>query len=441
MLRLARAVLFNVYRRTCEVLTGYVFQKDPVLGDDVPPLIREHAENIDQQGTHFDVFARGLLQEALATGHTLIHVEYPNVTGQLVTRADETAGGLRPYWIPVRKEDVLSWRTEVEYGRIVLTQIVLRECHMVPAGAFSEAPQERYRVLRRTTGPVGPVVSWSLLEIGKDRRVFEVGVGTYPTQTEIPVAEIVTSGYRSLLASDPPLLDLAHLNLAHYQQWSDVATSIHKTCVPILFTKGFIMRDEQGHPIVVGPNAGLNSENPEGDAKYVVHDGASLGSCRQALEDLKTEMATLGVAMLASDKRVAETAEAKRIGKSASDSSLAVTARGLQDGLERALGFHAHYMGLDDGGSVKINRDFHLPTLQADLLSAITATVTQAGVPERVLLQNMQEGGLIAPDEDLDAMELEMVAGQAAIEEQKRLQAAETATTMAGRGGTMDESE
>ena len=71
------------------------------------------------------------------------------------------------------------------------------------------------------------VVGWALLEVTEKKTVIQVGEGTYPTQAEIPVSEIVTSGRVSMFESSPPLLDLAYLNVAHYQQWSDYATSIH----------------------------------------------------------------------------------------------------------------------------------------------------------------------------------------------------------------------
>jgi hypothetical protein len=62
--RLQRAEFHNFYRRTVEGLVGLIFRKDPVLGDDVPAPIREQWENIDNAGTHGDVFAADLAQDA-----------------------------------------------------------------------------------------------------------------------------------------------------------------------------------------------------------------------------------------------------------------------------------------------------------------------------------------------------------------------------------------
>jgi hypothetical protein len=154
----------------------------------------------------------------------------------------------------------------------------------------------------------------------------------------------------------------------------------------------------------------------------VSHDGAALGSTKIALDDLKSEMGTLGLAMLSPQKRMAETAEAKRLDKSTSDSSLSVAARGLQDAVERALGFHARYLGLSEpgaGGSIEINRDFEGLLMDAPVMSAY-AQLVNAGFPERVVLEALQRGGRIAEDADLEELEMEMAAARAQTEEAAR---------------------
>jgi len=402
--RLARSVFHNFFRRTVEGLTGLVFARDPVLSEDVPAQIVTHWENIDYEGTHGDVFCRDTLADGITVGHAAILVDYPKTGGNL-RRDQEQAMGVRPYWLMVRKEDIMSWRTEAVNGGRMLTQVVLRERRWVPKGAFGEVLQERYRVFYRS--PEGVVGFW-LLEVTDQRKVIMVDEGTYPTQVEIPIAEVATSGSTGLFESDPPLWDLAFLNVAHYQQWSDYATSIHMTCVPIWVTIGMQQSETE---VILGPNSGVNIPDPQGDAKYVSHDGASLGSCKAALDDLKSDMATLGLAMLAPQKRIAETAEAKRLDKSTTDSSLAVAARALQDAIEKALGFHARYLGLPDGGSVEINREFERLLLDAPVMQAF-AQLVEAGFPTYPVLEALQRGGRIPADMDLDVLNVMWMMGR-----------------------------
>lgn len=411
--RLKRSAFFNAFRRTVEGLAGLAFRKDPVLNDDVPPQIAQHWENIDNAGTHGDVFLHAQFVDAEAAGHNAILVEFPRTDG-VQNAAQEITGEVRPYWVPVLKDNIVSWRTTMENGRLVLTQLVLKECDTVAAGRFAEAKRERYRVFIRDE--LG--VRFELLSVSSDRKVILEDEGSYPTQDEIPVAEIVTSGHRSMFESEPPLLDLAWLNVAHYQMWSDYNWSIHKTCVPFIFGAGIEEAyDQNGQPVelALGANTAAITKNPGATMRYVSHDGSSLGSVKSALDDLKSDMGTLGLAMLAPQKRAAETVEAKRMDKATSDSALSVSVRGLQDGVERAMYFHARYLGLESGGSVTLNRDFEGLLMDAPVMTAF-ATLVNAGFPARPVLEALQQGGRIGEDADLDLLEMEWTMGKATLQ-------------------------
>lgn len=414
--RLARSVFFNAFRYTIEGMVGFVFRKDPVLTDDVPEIIRQHWENIDNAGTHGDVFAREIMQDAMIAGHAAILVEFPK-TGGKQTAADEMQGAARPYWVPIRKDNIVSWRTAVVGGRTILTQLVLKECTMVPQGEFGEREQTLYRVFRNDNGKV----TVDVLEVTPDKRVIRIEQmsGDYPTQDGIPIAEIATNGSRSMFESTPPLIDLAYLNIAHYQGDSDYKYSIYKTNVPLLFAAGFQM-EEGGQEVVIGPNSLIVQSDPNAKLQYVAHDGAALGESRQALQDIKADMAAMGLSMLAPDKRAAETAEAKRIDKSTTDSALAVVARALQDGIERALEFHAKYLKLDSGGSIVINRDFENLTLSPQQITALSNLVARNQITLETLWKMLVDGSVL-PDNFSEEEEKAALAAEAEIRRQEAL--------------------
>lgn len=426
VVRLKRAALYNVFRNTIVGLTGFLFREPPKLGDDVPAQLQADWENLDNAGTHGDVFARDIAADAMCAGHAAILVEYPRTTPAPNAKAEQ---GTRPYWVPLTKDQLVSWRTAVEDGRLVLTQLVVEECQHVPRGAFGETEQKRYRVFQRNraTPTAPPAVTWQLLEVTEDKQVLVVGEGAYPTQEEIPVAEVVTPGKISLFCSEPPFIDLAHLNLAHYRQWSDYDTSIHKTCVPLLFTAGFGLTDAEGTEQVVGPNTALDARDPQAKAEYVTHDGAALDQCRQSLTDLENRMAALGLAALATQKRAAETATAKELDKGATDAALAVCGRGIEDALERALGFHARYYRLPSGGSVEVNTNFADLTMAPEVMSAWASLATALSLPARVVIEALITGGRLPEDTDVEALALEM---EAAAEAERQRKAAELQMTL-----------
>jgi hypothetical protein len=421
--RLERSVFFNVFGHTVKGLTGFVFRKDPKLSEDVPARFKVHAENIDLAGTHLDVFLRDIMQDAMVAGHAAILVEFPDTAGAQ-KHDSEAFGEIRPYWIPIKKENIVSWRTANLNGATVLTQVVLKECTMVADGEFGEKEQERYRVLFKD----GPTVGWKLLEVTKDKKVVLKAEGLYGNQNEIPLAEVVTSGRKSIFESEPPLIDLAFLNLAHYRQWSDYDTSIHKTCVPIWVTIGEQIDPNETKTQTLGASSGLAL--PQGaDAKYVSHGGEALAECKASLDDLMTRMASFGMAQMASEKRVAETEGSKRISKSGTDSQLGVSARGLQDGAERAMGFHANYIQEKTGGSLEINREYEEMLLEAPVMSAY-AELVAAGFPKEIAVRMLIAGGRLPEDTDPEQVALEWDAAAKAVEEAKRLEKEEQADQM-----------
>lgn len=420
--RLARACLYNAFRHTVTGLVGFVFRDPPKLGEDVPTKISVPNdgkvtglwENIDNAGTHGDVFARDIMSDAMVAGHAAILVEYPNTGGKQTLR-DERTGTVRPYWVPIRKDNILSWRASSESGKTTLLQVVLRESVVVPKGMFGESVEDRFRVLYNENGTVG----WRLFRITDQKALVLEIEGLYPTQDEIPLAEVVTSGREGIFESVPPLLDLAYMNLAHYRQWSDYDTSIRMTCVPLLFTAGFQMTDEQGEPIVIGPNSALRANDPAAKAEYVTHDGGALGEVKASLDDLENRMGQLGLAALASSKRTAETAKAKEIDKGATDSALAVMARGLEDGLERALYFTAKYLKEPSGGSIEINTNFADLTMDAATMTAWGSLAQALPLPARVVIEALISGGRLPEETDVEALAMEIEAASTAEADRK----------------------
>ncbi len=440
--RLKRSVFTNYTGRAIEGYTGLVFSKDPQLGQDVPAVIagvaatettprtEGHWENIDLAGTHGDVFLRERFADQVTAGHGAILVDYPN-TGGTQSAADERdpTFPIRPYWVPILKDNIVSWRTATVNGKLVLSQIVIKECTVISDGAYGEKELTQYRVLNRLDSGV---VTWRLERITEHKAIQVVDGGVVFNQNEIPIAELVTSGKKSMFVSKPPLLDLAYLNLAHYQQDSDYRNSIHLTCVPIYVETGVDPDDTS--QIVMSANRARRFTNPEAKAMFVSHDGASLASCRQALEDLKSDMGTLSIQMLAPDKRAAETATAKRIDKAAGDSALGVAARGLQDGIERALYFHARYLKLPSGGSIQINRDFDASVMDAQTMVAYGDLAEKLGIPVRTILEELQAGGRFV-GQDLDQLEADIEAERAARDEMKRVEAEQQMAALQARNG------
>lgn len=392
-IRLQNTPWYGAYSRTIKGMVGMVFREDPELGEDVPAPIAVHLENVDNAGTHFDVFAKALFEDGMIAGHVGILVDMPRVEGTGLSRADESALGLRPYWVAIRKEDIVSWRTAIMKGRRLLEQVVLLESTVEPAGEFVDQVVIRYRQLRNDNG----LITWKLwvrMDDGGIERYSIESEGVITNQTEIPLAMAYANKTDSMM-SIPPLIDLAVANLDHRRLRSDFWHSLHKNNVPTPWITG----GGGDEPVELGPNTLIML--PDGaSAGYLEPTGAAAAATSKELESVKADMAALGLAMLAPQKRAAETAEAKRIDKSQSDSALATASRSLQDALETALQFHANFMKLPTGGSVSINREFDGEPLAPEALKALSELQANGQLSLESLWLLMGERGALPDDFD-----------------------------------------
>jgi len=398
--RLKWAVLFNALSRTVEGLTGMVFRRDPVISEDTPEKIEEHLQNIDNAGTHIDVFANQVLSDALEAGHAAILVDVPDVSdnvpvGRRATIREEGALGVRPYWVHVRKEDIFSPRTVNVRGQVVLQQVALREITMEPDGQFGEKEVTRYRVLSRleeTDNANGTAVTirWELLEIVDDK-VVSRGAGVVTNQTEIPLVPVYGKK-TGIFQSQPPLLDLAETNLAHYRLLSDHLYAMHKVNLPV----GVVTGADPDEEIEIGPNTFLKL--PQGATfKFEQPSGSSFSDNREQLREFKQDMAAMGLSMLQVETRAAETAEAKRMDKSEQDSALGTAARSLQDALKQALVFHGNFLKIDKPGSIQINRDFEDLRLTPEEVTAYSMMHANGQISLETMWASLKEGGRL-PD-------------------------------------------
>jgi hypothetical protein len=127
------------------------------------------------------------------------------------------------------------------------------------------------------------------------------------------------------------------------------------------------------------------------------------------------------MAMLASEKRAAETEKSKEISKSGTDSQLSISARGLQDGVEKALQFHANYLKEEDGGSIEINRNYNEQVMEAPVMQAY-ASLVEVGFPKVIAVRMLQLGGRVSEDADPETVAMEWDAALLAAQEAKRLE-------------------
>lgn len=415
--------MFPAFKQTVDGLTGVAFRVEPRLDKDVPQIIRDHAENIDGQGTHLVVFGKELFRDAMRDGHGGIFIDAPVVEAPL-TRGQEIRAGVRPYWIQVFPENVLSWRVGMVNGVLTLTQLVFQEVSEEPDGLFTNTTVVRYRKYRREEDGRISFRVWDQSQVDNwNDATYDnpLQFGFLTNQTEIPFVVCYAGTKLGPLVSRPGLLDLAYANVIHMNVVSDRRNGLHSAMHPILVFKGRRRRaaavnqaagkgedDEQ----FVGPNIGIDlPADPNANVFYAEHQGKALGEGRLEIQDIEKRMAAMGLAMLQNDTRAAETAEAKRIDKDEKTANLSSAVRSWQDAMELALAFHANYLRLPTGGSMLVNRDFEQKPLDPAMITALSNMVANGQLSTETLWQIMQKFAVLPEDMDFELEIAKIVAG------------------------------
>lgn len=417
--RVAHAVPFNGFRAAIQGFVGLAFAKPPTLGGDVPREIRAHAENIDGRGRHLNVFAKDITEDGATVGSVGVLLDYPT-RPENATAQDELNGYLRPYWIHVRAEDVLSWDHTMIGAREMLTQLVLQETATVKVGRFGRKTVTRYRVYTQDVANLGitaPVL-FSVLEARKSKTssgetdYIEIASGVVKTKrgniSKIPFEGALLGTPTSSMTARPWLKDLLDLMLAHYRVASDRGWLMHQSCVPIPVRKGYkapVDRDGNPRPAAIAAANVLmdlpadTKEHSDIGFKFVEVAGTAFEPTAKELERMKQEMGTLGLQFLAPSSRAAETADARRIDSRIEHASLSSMMSVIDDLIERCLILHAEFMGLEivrsgekDGGSFSTNRDFERTALSAEMIKVYMELNLNGQLSMETLLEILERG-------------------------------------------------
>lgn len=386
--RLARAYLVNYFARTVDSLVGKPFSIPIVISDDMPEQLQTISEDVDRQGNNIDTFARRVFQDALTKSFTHILVEFPDTTeANVETLADERNLYAMPYFVHIHPENVLAAYCEYRNGQEFLTQVRIRETETTVEG-FNEITTTRIRVLYPGR--------WELWEQVTEKK-WEIVKEGVTTLSYIPLVTIYFDR-EDFMVGEPPLKDLAYLNVAHWQSNSDQTAILTVARFPMLAGKG--ISDEEAN-VEIGPKKFLSTVDPNGEYYYVENEGKAIAAGRTSLEDLKGEMSILGIELL--QKSGNPTATAKAIDSAENLSMLQACTLLFQDGLDQAYKYAAQWLGLTDAGSVKINTDFGLTLNNASDVPALQAVRTTGDISRITLLNEFQRRGILS--EDFDAEE------------------------------------
>jgi len=380
--RVQRSVFSPFTQRLLRAATGLVLRKPITLTGD-PYWTEMFKMDVDGCGSDLDEYARRVLMCSLTFGQSHILVDYPAPSGAR-SLAEERAQDRRPYWIEVDPTNLYGWRLDREsnYGKLIQARIA--EKAVLPDGEFGEKVFDqvrviepgRYRLFRKTSQTEdmydmddgsysGDFTSGTADENYKQVESGEFSLGEVPLVT-------IYSGKVDNLVSKPPLLDIAHLNIAHYQRQADLIHSLHVASQPMLVMEGY---DDQTKDLAISVNYAMATQ--PGNKIYYVEPASSAFDAQSAeIKELQMQMATLGISTLSQQKFVAESADARRLDRVDTNSMLAMVSMELEQKLQKSFNLSAEYVGIEPP-EVKISRDFDIERLIGQDITALTSLFDQ----------------------------------------------------------------
>ena len=393
--RVSHAVLSPYTIRIADQAAGLIMRKpvqiEPKEEDgEVDDYWSEWIKDVDGYGTDLDAFARRVVLNSLLLGHSAILVDFPT-TEPAENLLQERQLGLRPYFLEVRADQILGWRKEGHSPLAPVNQIRINEYVTEPVGQFGDRVVQQIRVLERG--------SYQIWRKGEDGwALYQEGTTSLPV---IPLA-VTYSGKVGELMSTPPLLAVANLNILHAQRQADLQHALHVAALPVMYLKAF---EDNGDEIALSANSAiLLPEN--GEVGYAEPASSAFESQQNFITELENQMRNLGISTLFSQTYVGETAEAKAMDRSDSDSMLSVVSQDLENALQNAMEMAAAFVGIE-APKVVVSRDFDLQKLDGQQVGQYMSMWQNGAITHQTLLEILSRGEIL-PDINIEE-EIEMI--------------------------------
>lgn len=407
--RLKRSILSNYYRWTVTRLVGKVFRQPIVVHDDVPGQVKTLLDDVDNSGTNIDMFARTILECAINDGVTFVLVDFPRTMAkgdQPRTLAQDKAQNVRPYAVHIKCCDVLGWKYATINGQPTLLQFRFRQC------VEEDDPSDEFKTIKRHRVCVYEIGRVRIYEEREqpDKTKAWVLVEEYTTTSGVvPVLALYTH-QTGFMTGEPMLLDLAYLNIAHWQSDSDQRNLLHTARVPILFASGLGDTDDAEQSFELRLGSGSLVRGPQGSTlEYVEHTGKALESGAKDLEVLEQRMAVIGMdAMTRQPGNV--TATARALDQTEQSSPLQVVAQQLEQCIEGILDLFGQWLelGMDSGGSVTVHKDFGISQRDAEDVKNLITMRAAGDISRQTFWEELKRRGLLR-DEFEGATEMELI--------------------------------
>jgi len=376
---LERALFYNATSGTLNGLVSQIFMRDPEII--LPTLLEPLREDANGAGVSLVQLAKRAAGNTIAYGRNGIFVDFPIVeTSSTVNQVK--LGFVRPTISIYEPWQIINWRTRTVGAKQMLSVVVIKEFVDSESDDFETEKVTQYRVLRLGASKDNPIPkikkdeSTYTIEIWsnkgqKDPSEFGVLESYQPKDadgnfmSEIPFMFIGSTNNDNFI-DNPPLGDLAVLNIAHYRNSADYEESCFITGQPTPWFSGLTetwVKDVLKGKVELGCRAAVPLPE-KGLAGLLQAEPNTMP--REAMLDKQKMMVAIG-AKLIEQSNIEKTATEVSFDKSSEMSILESTTKNVNEGFSKALKWCASFISIgEEGLSFKMNDDFKISSLSPE---------------------------------------------------------------------------
>jgi len=392
MARLGRSTYTPIYRDSIRSYAGLLSRFNLI---DPPSSLEQNKDDVDLQGSSVQSFMTMVDECALRDGGTFVMVDMMPDSGEN-NFFDQMKDGRHPYFVHIKRADVINWQVSYERGVETVSQVTVRQLRSKASEGFGSEVEPVYYVLTPSRVEVYRLVK-SDTSRWANQKVDEM-------QTSLPIVPIVWYGATTtrFAQGDLPMDGLADLSIQHFQMRSDLSELLHKCAMPVPVRKGApIGPDGKPAPLVLGPNTAVDLGSEGGaDFSFAEPSGKSLERHQKEIEHVEELMDRSSLNFLyGANVKTATEASLRASQVSASVSALVRNKTSMFGRLMRLWAWYAGEQAqITDESGLAINDALINKPLGASEIAQLVNLYNNDLLSKQTVLDELQRGGVLDPD-------------------------------------------
>ena len=308
---------------------------------------------------------------------------------------DQMNDGRHPYFLSIKRCDVISWQVSYERGRETVERVVVRQLRSTAAAGYGSTVEPVYYVLTP-----GKVESYRLVKSDANRwsnqKIGEIA-------TSLPIVPLVWYGATTtrFAQGDLPMDGLADLSIQHFQMRSDLCELLHKCAMPVPVRKGApVGVDGKAAPLILGPNTAVDLPSEGGEFMFAEPTGKSLERHQSEIQHVEQLMDRSSLNFLYGANVKTATEASLRASQVAS--SVAALTRNKAAMFGVLMRLWAWYAGeqssITEESGLAINDSLMSKPLEASEMAQLVNLYSNGLMSKKTVLDELQRGGVLDPD-------------------------------------------